>query len=496
MKRFFKIISIVLLISSSISCKKFLEETPKSFLTTSQFYKTPQQIQAAVNGCYVGLAQPWASTFLGLPISPVLSLEYLTGYSDMTFPQGTDEANFLAPGDPIPNNIGYLKIWWTSLYYPLENCNSVIANVSNTTVVDEATKNKYIGEARFLRAWYYFKRVQLFGPIPLKTTPTKGLDSLLLPKAPLEDLYNQIVTDLTEAEKSGLPMTDKSGRVTLGAIKSLLSKVYLTMAGYPLKKGNDYYQKAYDKAKEVIASNAYSLFATYEDIRNPANENAGGHIFMLQGDPTLVPNIMAYSAYPYLGANSPMTVIGGGMTPSIEFYNSYDNADQRRTGYFITQSPDYQNPSVMVTFDQPYVSKYWDAAGEKVQRYGANIPLIRYADILLVCAEAKASLDGGTTSDQDAINAYLQVHKRAFPTATKPASITFDEVFKERCWELCYESQTWYDMLRTRKAFDVVNNKLVDLVGYKAPNHVRAFKESDLLLPIPLTEIDLNPLLK
>lgn len=496
MKRILKIISIILLINSSISCKKFLEETPKSFLTTAQFYQTPQQIQAAVNGCYVALGQPWASTFLGLPISPVLSLEYLTGYSNMTFPQGFDEANFLAPADPIPNTNSYLKNWWTGLYYPLENCNSVIANVSTTTVVDAITKSKYLGEARFLRAWYYFKRVQLFGPIPLKTTPTKGLDSLQLPKAPLEDIYNQIVVDLTEAEKSGLPMTDKTGRVTLGAIKSLLSKVYLTMAGYPLKKGNDYYQKAYDKAKEVIASNAYSLFATYADIRNAANENSGGHIFMLQGDATIAPNIMAYSAYPYLAPISPRTEIGGGMTPSVEFYNSYDNADQRRTGYFITQSPDYRDPSVIVTLDQPYVLKYWDDIGEKNGRYGANIPLIRYADILLVCAEAKASLDGGTTSDQDAINAYFQVHNRAFPTATKPSSITFDGVFKERCWELCYESQTWYDMLRTRKAFDVVNNKLVDVVGYKAPDHSRAFKESDLLLPIPLTEIQLNPLLK
>jgi len=492
MKRLLIIISVISL-SCMSACKKFLEENPKSFLTTSEFYTTPQQIQAAVDGCYTGLGTPWASIFVGLPLSPVLSLEYLAGYSKMTFPIGNDEADFLNPSDPVPNTNGYLEDWWKDIYYPLENCNSVIDNVSKTKVVDEAAKKKYLGKVCFLRAWYYFLGVRLFGSIPLKTTPTLGLDSLQLPKAPIEDIYNQIVQDLTTAEQSGLPWTDKTGHVTLGAIKSLLAKVYLTMAGYPLNKGNEYYQEAYDKTKEVINSHEFTLFPSYADIRDPANDNAGGHIFMLQGDGDIAVNIMSYSALPYQVPISAMNGVGGGLTPSIAFYNSYGNDDERKTGFFYTQHADFQDPTKIIKLDQPYILKYWDDIGEQTGKYGANIPLIRYADILLVCAEAKASLDGGTTSDPDAVNAFYQVHHRAFPSSAKPASITFEQVFKERCWELCYESQTWFDMVRTHKAFDVVNNKVVDIIGYKAPNHTRPFKESDLLLPIPFTEIHLDP---
>ncbi|MEO6149507.1 MAG: RagB/SusD family nutrient uptake outer membrane protein, partial [Mucilaginibacter sp.] len=80
-----------------------------------------------------------------------------------------------------------------------------------------------------------------------------------------------------------------------------------------------------------------------------------------------------------------------------------------------------------------------------------------------------------------------------FPTYTKPASLKLDDILKERYWELCFEFQTWYDMIRTRKAFDVVNDKIVDLIGYKAPEHTNAFAESNLMLPIPLAEILKNP---
>jgi len=119
--------------------------------------------------------------------------------------------------------------------------------------------------------------------------------------------------------------------------------------------------------------------------------------------------------------------------------------------------------------------------------------LIRYADVLLVCAEARTLLDGGTTHDASAIDAWYAVHHRALPSAVLPATLSFDEVYKERFWELCFEFQNWYDMLRTHKAFDVVNNKVVDLMGYQAPNHIRAFAEKDLLLPVPYTELLKDP---
>jgi hypothetical protein len=109
-------------------------------------------------------------------------------------------------------------------------------------------------------------------------------------------------------------------------------------------------------------------------------------------------------------------------------------------------------------------------------------------------AEAKAMADGGTTSDPAAVEAYHQVHSRAVPADPKPASITFNQVFKERVQELAFENITWFDMVRTRKAYDPVKDQVVDIVGHAAEGHEKyAFKESDLLLPYPMRERKYNP---
>src|SRR5690606_5488813 len=124
---------------------------------------------------------------------------------------------------------------------------------------------------------------------------------------------------------------------------------------------------------------------------------------------------------------------------------------------------------------------------------GLNIPEIRYADILLVAAEAKANVDGGTTSDPTAVDAYFEVRHRAMPTEPKPASITVDQVLMERFWEMQYEYVIWFDMIRTRKTFDDVNKQIVPLIGHQATMHPRPFKESDLLLLLPFQEKQKNP---
>lgn len=124
-----------------------------------------------------------------------------------------------------------------------------------------------------------------------------------------------------------------------------------------------------------------------------------------------------------------------------------------------------------------------------------NYPLLRYADLLLVMAEAKAQADGGSTTDRDAVDAYWMVRGRALPEASKPGSVTFEEVYRERLWELCFESQTWFDLLRTRKILNVTTGEVVNLIGYEAPGHNEGcrFEEEDLLFPYPLREKRLNP---
>jgi len=493
MNKIFKIALTATMLFSS--CSKFLEEEPASFLTTDQYYQTEDQIQAAANGTYSGLNMPFSSE-ITVAASPVYALEYMTGYSRRPRPTGGDDDQFLLLQN-IQNSNSRFDTWWNSTFIPLENCNSFIANVSQTTVVSEETKNRFLGEVYFLRAYYYFRAVRLFGSIPLKTEPTQNLDNIQIGKAPVEDIYNQIVSDLQFAENAGLPWTDKSGRVNLAAVKSLLTEVYITMAGYPLQKGASYYQLAYDKAREVIDAGEYHLFPTYADLRDPAKFNDGEHILMNQRDERNAGSIIHFNFMPYPEPPEPVSVIpnfGGAMAPTLAFYHSYAANDVRKQEKQFFYNVKYLGDAPGKL--NPFIYKFWDDAAEQTSRSGANFPLMRYADLLLLCAEAKTMADGGTTSDAAAVDAYYAVHSRAFPDSARPGSITTDEVLKERYWELCFEFHTWFDMQRTRKAYDVENDRIVDLIGFKAPNHVNAFREQDLLWPIPLTEIQANPNLK
>lgn len=496
MKQLIKILFSVAVLASS-SCKKFLEEEPTGFIPPDKYYVTEDQVKAAVNGTYTGLDDIFA-TGIGVANSPAFMLEYITGYSQRLRPVENSDNQFLRLDFIDPAN-DRLENWWKAVYYPLENCNSVIDNVERTTFLSGAVKNKYLGEVYFLRAWYYFTGVRLFGEIPLKTTPTTDLDDVQIPKARQEALYNQIVADLKKAELSGLPWTDLSGHVSLGAVKSLLAKVYLTMAGYPLRKGNPYYQLAYNKAREVIDSKAFSLFSTYAELRQPSLQNTGEHIFMLQREPLGAGNIMHFSLMPF--PDLPITIqpaYGGALAPTPAFYNSYSDNDQRKQerAFFITSYPEYNNPSHIIRLPQTLIYKHWDDQAEQTGRSGMNFPYLRYADLLLICAEARANLDGGITSDAIAIDAWQEVHRRAFPASVRPAQLSVATILKERFWELSFEWQTWFDMLRTRKALNTATGQIVELIGYQAPNHVKPFAEKDLLLPIPLSEIQKNPLLK
>lgn len=496
MKRLVNILAFVAVLTTG-SCSKFLEEDPAGFITPDKYYTTEEQVQAAVNGTYAGLDDIF-TTGLGVSVSPSFLLEYLTGYSYRQRPSDNADNEFLRL-DPVDPANGHLEQWWRSVYYPLENCNSVIDNLSRTTFLTESAKNKYLGEVYFLRAWYYFQGVRLFGDIPLKTTPTTDFTNVHIPKAKQEEVYGQIISDLKVAEQSGLAWTDVSGHVSAGAVKSLLAKVYITMAGYPLRKGNTYYQLAFDKAREVIGSNEFSLFTSYADLRKNSLKNTGEHIFSLQRDMVISGNMLHFVMMPF--PDLPVTIqpaYGGALAPRIEFYNAYAANDKRKEEqvFFFTKYPEFNNPSNIIQLPVPLIFKYWDDQAEQMGKTGQNFTYLRYADLLLLCAEARANLDGGSTSNATAIDAWFDVHQRAFPTSVKPAQLNINDILKERFLELSFEWQTWFDMLRTRKALNTTTGQVVDLIGYKAPNHVNPFAARDLLLPIPLSEVQKNPLLK
>ncbi|RVU02789.1 RagB/SusD family nutrient uptake outer membrane protein [Mucilaginibacter limnophilus] len=490
MKKYIAII-ICAVLSGLTSCKKFLEENPRSDISPGVFYKTESQAKAAVTGCYKGLESQFLSVFFGLSISDWISVETLPGFATRTLVNNAEDIQF-TDLTKIEATNSYVAGQWKDNYLPINNCNSVIQNLTSSGVLDEATKSKMLGEVYFLRAYYYFQLVRLFGDVPLRTVPATTLEESSAPRNKQETIYNQIVSDLKQAEGAGLPTLpqDNSGRVTVTAVKSLLAKVYLTMAGAPLNKGTEYYQLAYDKAKEVITSNDAGLIPNLSDILTPAYENKVENIFMVQRQMPNAPSMMHYSMLPIPTPQVPLGAYNdrsGAMQIKQEFYNSYRPNDIRNDQHYLYDYvyPENGNHYIMVY-------KYWDGTAINTGDSGANIPLIRYADVLLIAAEARAMIDGGSTSDATAIQAYNAVHTRAVPGDNK-ATITFDDVFRERFWEFCFENQTWFDMKRTLKTMDVPSGNIVNMIGYKAPAHGRPFEETDLYLPIPQVEIDANP---
>lgn len=490
------------LMIAQLSCSSFLEEEPKTFLSPDFYFMTEDQVNAAVNGIYSFLDDGFFTQSIGPCTHLYLFMEYLPGYGERTIGSNTDldEAMNL---DVKEDNF-YIERIWEINYKTIENCNSVIEGIQRVTseIMDEGAKNIRLGEVHFLRAYSYFNLVRLFGEVPLKLSSTKDMSNVEIELSPIGDVYLQIEKDLLVADSLMVnnAWTSGEGRVAKGAVKALLTKVYLTMAGYPLQKGKEYYQKAYDQAKLIVNSGSFYLFDSYAALRDVANENTGEYILMIQREKQYAGSSVHFNLLPYPKPEISISTLdenGGGLVPSLPFYHSYNQGDKRveEKGFYYTKHESLADPNVIVELDRPWIYKFWDDDAAKSGKSGRNYPLITYNDVLLMLAESKTQIDGGSTNDIDAINAYYKVRKRAFPEEAKPIVITIDDVLKERFWEICFEGQTWYDMIRTRKAFEVSTRSIVDMIGYNAPAHPegRIFEEEDLLFPYPLREKRLNP---
>ena len=277
-----------------------------------------------------------------------------------------------------------------------------------------------MAEALFFRAWAYFYAVRIWGDVPLILHPQSATSEDFFPsRTPQAEVYNQIVADLVLAEQAGLPWTDKSGRVSQSAIKSLLAKVYLTMAGQPLNKGAEYYALAATKSKEVIDNaGTIALFGTYKQVHDQALKNTVEHIFSLQYNFDVAENPMT-NMFPNF---KPVTYRGpsgtGSTIPTQDFYNSYDAGDLRtkdQEGYFYTTY--YTNgDGAPFSLGAPYIFKHFNitangTSGVKgTAKDNLNVPMIRFAEVLLIYAEAQNEVSG---PDAAAFDGYKKIRDRA-----------------------------------------------------------------------------------
>jgi hypothetical protein len=386
-----------------------------------------------------------------------------------------------------------MMTWWNSAYKGIANANVVIQKTP-AVPMDEALAKKYLGASRFLRAFNYFNLVRIFGPVPLVTEPVDVSSEQLFPeRAPVADVYDLIVEDLQYAETSGLPLRDETGRVSLGAVKTLLASVYLTMAGYPLQGGAEYYALARDKAAEVMNSGEFYLFDSYEDLRRKTTENMGEHIFMVQYDQSIISRMPFQQIFtPYNTGICQSGTEAGMLFPQIEFVQSYEPGDKRveEKQFYFTEYT-LKADRTRTTQFAPHIYKWHDpVAVSQTGLSGLNWPLLRYAEVLFIYAEAENEVSGPVQEAYDAVN---EIRDRAELPALSGLSQSElrEAIWRERWHELCWENKTWFDMVRLRKAYNPTTNLFEDFVGHKFV-YGPTLTERELLFPMPLSEIGNN----
>jgi hypothetical protein len=509
-KNILKLGSKVLLCSALLlgasACSNFLDEEDPTNLDPDKFYTAPKHAEAALNAVYADTR--FYGDGAGIFASNWQLLEAPTGTATTETAQNSDLNNLYSlTYDP---NTGHNQNWWRGVYKIIGNANLVITKTPGIAKMDEVARKKIIGEASFLRAWAYFYAVRLWGEVPIELEPHYVLTERAYPsRSSVQEVYDLIVADLQVAEAAGLNWTETSGRVSTAAVKSLLAKVYLTMAGEPLKKGLPYYTLAAAKAKEVIdnAGTAIDLFGTYNEIHDEANNNRKEHIFMIQYTQDVAANPMT-NMFPNF---KPITHRGnsgtGSTIPRVDFYNSFETGDRRAVsqhGWFYTSwYKDGVGPAV-VELGAPYIFKHFNVkangGGPSVaptKKDNLNVPVIRYAEVLLIYAEAQnASPDG---LNQLAYDSYKRIRDRA--QLTTPALATFtketfqEAVWRERWYELCFEGITWFDMVRLQKVFNHATKGFDNFVGHQNSTNA-TLQAKHLLFPIPRQEIISNPKLK
>lgn len=479
----------------------FLDEEDPSNIAPETFFTTPEDAESAVRGTYENFR--FHGDGAGIFSANFQLLDALSGTAETETGQNSDLNNlygFQYTGDNL-----HLQQWWQQCYEGIANANLCIERIPAIPTITEANEKKWVGQAKFLRAFYYFWIVRLWGDAPLIVRPiyTWTDPEVNAPRASAQAIYDLIVQDLSDAENAGFAMTDNTGYASQIAVKSLLARVYLTMAGYPLNKGAQYYQLAAAKAKEVIdyatANPAQvGLFPAYDDLHDPSKRNVLENIFQIQYSAGIAN--ANYQTF-FLPNNTNITASGevGTTVPTDAFLDTYEAGDvrtQEKAFYFKEYFLD-GGTGAPITLNRFYVYKHFDviANGKPgspgTGNSGLNYPLIKYSDVLLMYAEAQN--ESGLNAD--AYNALKAIRDRA--GLVTPGMGTYNQTsFREAVWterwhELAFEGLTWFDMLRLRKVYDLETATFVDFAGAEINGVV--LQEKHYLLPLPAADFRNNP---
>lgn len=449
------------------SCKKSLEENPKS-LAVETFYNTKAEVESAVNAIYTPLR---ANTIPNYIATLECQSDYAYGrgsWAQMSEFQGLNDVNVTRVGG-----------FWSDFYLSIRNANLVIRNAPNGNAISEGDIAIYVGEARFLRAFSYFHLVRNWGGVILRTED--NITETDLPRGTAEQVYTLILDDLVYAETNLPDVPAQTGRPSKWTAKTLLADVYLQLQRY---------EEARDKADEVVQSGKYALVpvASTEDfqkIYGPDVITTKEEIFSLK-----YMRQEGQGNYMLWITNHPSTKLftaGGAYAIYSEktnlVYENWNDADFRK-GIWM-------NVNIGLGANSLVSSKYQDKLAISQRGAGNDLPMYRYAELLLIYAEAASHANNGPTPE--AMEALNKVHRRAYgedPEA--PSPIDFDAgdyddagflalVMKERGYELQFEGKRWLELKRTGKAQEII----------MAVKGITIAPKNDLW-PIPLSEMNYN----
>lgn len=585
----FNILIAMLVCLNICGCSDFLEEDPKGKLTTDNFYNSESDARQAINGVYRRLSDSW-----------------VTGYNIKQIPNDLlkraswDEASGLSNFTYGSENT-YIAGMWQNHYAVIKDCNSVIDNV---TANKEKINNweRYVGQAHGIRAFLYFDLVRWFGDVPLVLTDTKSLDGLEVTRTPQKEVFRQIIEDFEYCISHTMDKGDTSkgyqyGRLTKDACHGFLAKVYLWLGSVAQRDGKeilgnaaDNFEKSLEHSSAIIQGGRYKLVDYYPDVfnaktRDKAPDEVLWCVQGLTGDDTGTWTGMMFG----IRGNQNLGGSWDNISSSDYHRMMYEPSDSIRRLWNCPRMT-IQDDGTLWGWDY---KMYWDTRGDqklseatennnwlqwsigKFRRYpladpssynytnfGMDEPLLRYADVLLMYAEAynevnhapgdyrpSSGMDMSGISIQSAYDAVNLVRKRSrianegimhqdvlprklitdYATEVdecvpdwKPGAYGYiydgvrtaweynrygddytafrTEILNERARELVAEStDRWCDLVRRgilvkqmqawRQYNPFISNTEREITTPGAPENIQS---RNMLLPVPLSEIDVN----
>jgi len=470
------------------SCSSFLEESPTDRLVVDNFYTTADDAQAGVDATYQQLNALYNRLMYMLGELPTDNMKNGLGMPN-TFLQDMEFLRYNSQNT-------FIRDMWANCYAGISKANAAVNNIPNITM-NTTLQNRLVAEAMFLRALYYFNLVRYFGDVPL-VTDVKTISDALGPRTPKDQVYALIIDDLTFAEEF-LPLWSEysaadEGRVTKGAAKILLGKVYLAMHDFA---------SATEKLAEVIDNEGtygYGLHDNYGDNWKPGTESGIEAVLYLEfKEPPYTANGemgLAGPKYSVPGGNIGVTGSNEADIPTQELFDQFDPNDLRRAVNFRF---DFTNPKTgqVLTSSIPLSGKYWIDGLDAANKCDINMHIIRYADALLMYAEALNEVD----RTAEAITVLNRVRERGFGnTSGNYGAVSKDEfrtiVLNERRLEFPHEGHRWFDLARTGTFIQrMIEHSAYEASVAESNKTVLAenIKDHMILMPIPQREIDLNP---